>query len=478
MVGRNPDLGSHRHGPARRTACTRKPWVPATRRTAPEELLLDQAALADVATRAARHLVGTEAAAPVPASVDETPEASSEAARLLDLLLNQPPVGTELRNQLVTDWLHLAEASGRRVPHRLLPALLSLAKTKPAIGEHLHPAIGVRGRWLQDLGRADSAPPSPRIRHWAELAGAEALTEFARLRFSDPATALEELGLHWESLGARERAAHLATLSTKLHSDDEGLLERALDDKAKGVREAATDLLDRLPESARARRMATRLQPLLHSKGFLRKKIDIDLPPAPDASGLRDGIAPDPRAGEPNRLERLHAIIRGAPLDVWTTASGQGPAATLTQLAGEERVVDLIAAIAASRGDLEWVRALLESRKDVRLLGLLPRDERENVLERYLRAGSVQPSLLVPLLGELPRPWGSGLADAVLERVSAKEGSPLAAMLSAVLPMALPQDVAEKCRRLEKSEDAARRRLLSDVVQYQSFRQSLTEAFR
>ena len=66
---------------------------------APEELLLDQAALADVVSRAARRPDALDAPGiPDPAPADATPQAAGEAARLLDLLLNQPPVGPGAAN--------------------------------------------------------------------------------------------------------------------------------------------------------------------------------------------------------------------------------------------------------------------------------------------------------------------------------------------------------------------------------------------
>ncbi|WP_104174305.1 DUF5691 domain-containing protein [Arthrobacter sp. Y81] len=461
-----------------------------------EELLLDQAAVADVVTRAARRpgIVDT-AQLPDPAPPDDAPQASADAVRLLDLLLNQPPVGPELRTQLVTDWLQFAAASGRRVPHRLLPALLALADTKPAVAEHMQLVIGTRGRWLQGLrqqgsgprghapkgsGPQDTGQRAATTYDWAELTTAGATAELERLRRSDPATARELLHAHWDTLSARERAAHVAAFAINLEPADEDLLENALDDKAKSVRDLAADLLGRLPTSARANRMATRLRPLLRVKGLLRKQFEIDLPPDPDAAALRDGIAQAPRAAEPDRLGRLDTIIRGAPLDVWTTVSGRSPAATLAMLDGEPRVIDALVVAAALRTDTEWVRALLDLRTDTRLLGCLPAAAREDAVLRHIRSGTAQSTALVPLLRELPRPWGAPLAAAVLELLTAKNGGQLTAMVSGFLPMALPPGTADQCRRLlqRSDDDAPRRRVFRDVVQYQSFRQSLTEAFQ
>ncbi|MBT2586437.1 DUF5691 domain-containing protein [Arthrobacter sp. ISL-95] len=443
-----------------------------------EEYLLDQAALADVVTRATR----TASAAPgtglsSPAPVDTEPQASGEAARLLELLLTQPPVNLELRTQLVVDWLGFAEESRRRVPHRLLPSLLTLAESKSAVLRSLEPAIGTRGRWMQEIKSPPSLEPATQK---TDRRGSDAAAEYDRLRGRDPSAARVQLRASWTSLSARERAGALALFAGNLHDDDEALLEKALDDKAKGVRDVALRLLDQLPGSARAARMAARLKPLLQFKGLLSKRLEIDLPPDPDKEALRDGTPADPRKGEPDRMARLEAIIKGAPLDVWTSVTGRNRSATVALLQEEPRILDAMVAATAARNDAEWARALLTVLTDRRLLDCLPPEERAHWLERHVRESNDEPLTLAPLLYDLPQPWSMPLADTVLTVISGKDGGRLAAMLAEDLPTALPPEATERCRQLlaETDKDAARRRVLRDAVQYQSFKQSLTEAFR
>ena len=451
-----------------------------------EELLLCQAALADVAIRASRRphpapALDAASGEPVqPAPEDDTPQAAGDAARLLDLLLNQPPVGAELRSALVTDWLELAALAGQRVPHRLLPALFTLAGTRPAIAARLHPAVGSRGAWLQALRQDRTAAPADVPGGNAGSPGGDAAGELARLRQEDPAAARARLLADWDACTARERSTLLALFSVHLGIQDEELLELALDDKAKRVREVAGELLDRLPDSARAGRMAARLGPLLALKGVLRRHLTVDLPPAPDAAAVRDGVPAGSGAGGSDGFGRLETIIRGAPLEVWTTAAGRDPAGTLALLAGEPRVVDAILATAVLRADTEWARALLAVRADARLLACLPPAERGQYLLRHLRARSLKPPALVPLLRDLPRPWDPQLAAEILGIAAGKDGAYVASMLASVLPTALPAEAAAECRRLlaQGGKDPSLRRALGEAVQYQSFRQSLTEAFR
>ena len=449
----------------------------------PEELLLGQAALADAAARASRRPWAPGSPPLEPAAAGDAPQASGEASRLLGLLLSQPPVGQSLRAQLVADWLRLAGEAGLAVPHRLLPVLLDLAAGSETVAAWLSPALGTRGRWLQTvLGLGSEGTPAPApaaTEDWAELSPAAATAALERLRAHDPGAARELLRKHWDGLGARERAAHVATLAVNLGLEDEPLLESALDDGAKSVRTMAAQLLDRLPGSARAARMARRLEPLLAVRGMLRRHVEIALPPPPDAAALRDGIPPDPRSGEPDRLAQLDAIIRGAPLEVWTAAAGGGPAAALALLKGESRAIDAILATALARRDPEWAQALLEVRPDVRLLGILPDREREAHVLARLKAAAKPFDLIAPLRA-LPVPWPPPVADAVLGLLGTEKGAPLAAMLADVLPTALPPDAVDRCRRLlEKHDgDAARRRVLRDVVQYHAFRQSIRQSLQ
>jgi hypothetical protein len=140
------------------------------------------------------------------------------------------------------------------------------------VAAQLVPAIGSRGRWLQELLSTASGAAHPAPADWSGLKAADAATELEQLRRSDPAAARDRLAEHWDSISAKERAAHLGILGSGLGPEDEVLLERALDDKAKTVRDAALALLDRLPASARAQRMAARLTALLRVKGLLRKQ--------------------------------------------------------------------------------------------------------------------------------------------------------------------------------------------------------------
>ncbi|WP_034723140.1 DUF5691 domain-containing protein, partial [Intrasporangium chromatireducens] len=114
-------------------------------------------------------------------------------------------------------------------------------------------------------------------------------------RRSSPASGRALVESTWDRDSAGARRAHLEALRVGLGPDDEELLERALDDRAASVREVASALLDALPGSARAARMADRLRPLLHQRGVRKRGLEVSLPDEPDAAGWRDGLTAPPR---------------------------------------------------------------------------------------------------------------------------------------------------------------------------------------
>ena len=116
-----------------------------------------------------------------------------------------------------------------------------------------------------------------------------------------PAAARDLLEAQWTTVSAKVRADAVRALGPGLSAADEPLLERALDDRAKSVREAAAAMLDRLPASARAARMADRLRRLVRVRGTLVRHLEVDVPDAPDEAAVRDGLTAPAKGGRPRR---------------------------------------------------------------------------------------------------------------------------------------------------------------------------------
>ena len=105
----------------------------------------------------------------------------------------------------------------------------------------------------------------------------------------------------WKQEKAADREMFLACFQMGLSDADEALLELALQDRAKGVREKAADLLARMPTSQYQLRMQERASTVLVKKplklSVLKKMqghpefaLDVQLPEEIPADWVKDGI--------------------------------------------------------------------------------------------------------------------------------------------------------------------------------------------
>lgn len=476
-----------------------------------EEALLASAALGAAARRAGHHVPSTdEATGWSGAPADMWPEAGRLAVQLLELVITQPPAGPLHRPPLLAHWLGCAAVAGRRVPHHLLPVLLELATSHRQLRPPTALAIDERGRWLAarredwawvteafaaataraaatglpigpssssstDPADADPAPTVPTDDEWARLASAERPVLIGLLRPAAPAAARALVESTWQTDSAKDRRAHLDALRVGLGPDDEPLLERALDDRAASVREGAQALLDALPGSRRAARMAARLRPLLHSKGVLKRTIEVTLPDEPDAAGVRDGLGKPP----PRRSARgwwLERIAAGAPLSVWTDVAGGDPATVVSRLSDVDALSGIRAA-ARARGDAQWAAAVLGRVWDPALVPALDAGVREHVV--LARVGTDHAG--TALLQHVPAPWSAELSGQVLARLRGAKApamhvqQALPVLVRSLHPGALP-DLERWLDSIK--DDRSLSTNLRHLLQFHSVKRSITEAFR
>ena len=454
-----------------------------------EHRLLASAAVTDALTRAGAPLPPASDAV-LAAAEEHRPPTSDRAAQLLTLLLTQSPVSKQARDELVVEWLRLADAAGQRVPWHLLPVLLDFAAGRRRVAEALGDQLGERGRWLVGLNEGwadllDHADETPVevdwVEAWPTMSSAEAVTAFALGRRADPAAARDLLEAQWTTVAAKVRADAVGALGPGLSDADEALLERALDDRAKSVREAAAAMLDRLPGSARAARMAERLRRLVHVKGTIVRHLEVDVPDAPDAAAVRDGLSAPVKGVHPAPTTWLSQVVRGAPLSTWTDISGRGPAATL-KMVRDADVLVWITETVLDRRDTEWAVACVDHGiPDERLMWLLPEERRARLLTDWVNRPTRGRDLR-GLLSQAPRPWPDDLGRAVLARIQGDQadqslGWSAAPLLPVALSPALAPEINAALARLP--EDAGHlRRALTETLQLHAFRTSLTEAFR
>jgi hypothetical protein len=293
----------------------------------------------------------------------------------------------------------------------------------------------------------------------------------SQLRQRDPTQALELLETAWDAEPPDDRSALLGALATGLSTDDEPLLERALDDRRKQVRDVALDLLARLPHSAYARRMVARASACvdLHPT----RRIGISPPAACDRSMRRDGIAPRGPAGTGERAWWLEEILARTPLHAWPE-----PRAFLARRVSEAWVTTVrrgLARAAANQRDGAWAAALVDPlTKDVasdwqpadRLLlealyDVLPTEDLTARATAALRRGLAEAIAVgvEHVLGLCPGPWPPAVADAVFgaldDQLSRLGGGWRVAWLCELAALRLPADLAPRAVALVERLRAA-----------------------
>jgi hypothetical protein len=413
------------------------------------EELLDAAATHALRRRAGVALVHG-ALPPPPAPADGAPTVGpAAAARAADLLSldavtrNAGPVRDMAgRLELLAEWLAAAAAAGRRLPPELVPALLDLGRRHHPLRPLIAPVAGPLAGWLAaqraEWGYASATTPTESDvddDHVWELAGIGRRTAYlAALRRRDPARARELLAAAWDAEPPDDRAALLGAFRIGLSIADEPVLERALDDRRRQVRDVALDLLGRLPGTGYARRMAARAAACVDLAG--PGQIGIQPPAECDRAMRRDGINARPPAGVGERAWWLEEILARTPLDTWPEpraflARGVRPEWTTTVHRG-------LARAAAIQRDARWAAALVsqltaevlgKGRPDDRLLlealyDALPAEELATRAAATLRRGLGEATAagVERALALCPRPWPPAVAEAVFTALAEQFG--------------------------------------------------------
>lgn len=186
-------------------------------------------------------------------------------------------------------------------------------------------------------------------------------------------TARELLQSTWKSETAADRSALLATVELDLGDDDEPLLEDVLDDRAGSVRVVAAGLLDRLPRSRRAGRMAERAGALVAMGGRFRRRLVVELPDALGAAARRDGITDHREAGTGLKASWLTQIVASAPLAMWGPHLSADADDAVRLASDHPALVTGWARAAVHQRAETWAAALLGRGPDPELIAAPPR---------------------------------------------------------------------------------------------------------
>ncbi len=486
----------------------RRPWSAATLRVGALTIdlgspsaLLEAAAVALVCGRAGvEPESGHVPTAPAPAEVTPVLPAAA-GARLALLLGGGAPGGGHQEQELLGQWLRAAAERGGVVPPAILPDLLEAGRRTTSIRAQVALVAGRRGAWL--AGQRDDwrwllaeAAPLP-AGDWASATTAERLGHLAALRDTDPARAVELLAGTWDEDSADFRARGLATFATGLSLADEPLLDRALDDRRREVRETALDLLRRLPGAALGERMAARARAAVRLAGGV---LVVEPPTDLDSELRRDGVGATPVRGIGTGAWLLEEVVAGTPLATWSGPrpgpdgpAGLGPAGWIGLARAHDWATPLLhgwAKAAVAQHDPDWAAALLDAesatlRESVRwdLHLVLPPGRLARLAAAALRSedGSAQ-----RLLALHPGPWPDGLSVAVLETVEQRartdrhtwQLSELCRAAGTAMPPGYADLAGRLAGQLDRTLDPARVRPVAELARTLTFRHEMLEELR
>lgn len=286
-------------------------------------------------------------------------ECSCLAAQLLARVLREEP-------KLLPEWCAAADAAGCRAPDEQIPAILdAIAQNHIGLDPELAlRLVGSRGAWLAQLNDrwqvAKSAEDAEA--NWRHGTPPQRFQALRTMRQRNPDTARNWIDESWSSEAPDERMKIVALLQDGLSSADEEFLETVLDDKRKTVRDAAAELLARLPQAQYCRRMTERSVAwlVLGQRGVLRRKstFAISVPDDLDASMIRDGLqVRAARGGLGAKAQILAQALAATPLPTW-----DGDPETLIASAGKSDWRDALlwgwGQASARQANTEWCVAL------------------------------------------------------------------------------------------------------------------------
>ena len=396
----------------------------------PERDLLLRAGMYAV-YRAAGRKAETGIEAPVPASEEMLHACTAKAAEIVRQLL------TGRRDDILYEALERLRLAGLRLPHALLPSALDVQhrELRPDVAA----VLGERGRWLARFNpawtwvglRAGAVTAEVDEAVWEEGSLPERLDALGRVRGLDADQGLRWVDEVWKTEKAEVRAGMVAALETGLSTGDEPLLERALDDRSVRVREAAAELLARIPGSAYAGRAVARADAVLvgyeQARGGLlgrRRAGGFVVEPPEDVDGgwRRDLPGVDkPPQGVGEQAWGISRAIAAVPPGHWEKRFGVGPSGLVAGAHGEWEAALLVGLCRAARlhGNESWALPLWRRCYEVfdaggeytiawgatrPLVPLLPQPELAAALRELLRNGEMTVRM-VHALDALPGPW-------------------------------------------------------------------------
>ena len=235
---------------------------------------------------------------PIAPSLPETqPLCTPKAIEYLHTLLQEED--REIQNNLLKEWLFLAQKAGQRTPFDVLPVLLEMGNKHNELRPYLQNTVGQRGDWLAKLN-PDWQYLNAQVSEYLEIQTSEIwetgshearLAYLRQCRVNDPAKARELVTTVWQQESVQKRQAFLTTFWTNLRLEDEDFLESCFNDRSQVIRQLAAQMLGSLADSRFLKKILERLSSYINvKKGRIKTTLEINLPVTYDKAWTREGI--------------------------------------------------------------------------------------------------------------------------------------------------------------------------------------------
>ena len=350
---------------------------------------------------------------------DERPAASPGATTVLQAILAQNDAS------LVREWVRLADGAGVRVLARQAPTLLDVLsgatyeiftnadRDRAAIAPALGRVLDATGAWLAALRPqwrkliSGTTLPTNFDEDWSSGTLAQRREILRTLINVDAARAITLISSTWSADGSDARRDFIKILSEKPDLAYEPLLEPALDDRSKQVRELAATLLARTRGTKLRARMNDRVRDMTAVTRD-RRTVTITLSPPKTfpKDFARDYIEEQADSGRGNRAWWLEQVFSAADLSFHAEHTGLDPGAFLEAIKDDDYFNAALSGLAAAAGhqpDARWASVLLPHL----LAGKKPRiDLAQHVLDALPASESEPLRLSAAARESLPRDMG------------------------------------------------------------------------
>ncbi|MES2921129.1 MAG: DUF5691 domain-containing protein [Verrucomicrobiota bacterium] len=223
--------------------------------------------------------------------------------------------------------LRLALASGRVLPGRVLPELLTAATRNHALRPAIPLLVGERGLWIARRHRKFSwllegavVPDDA----WDGSHPALRIAWLRQTRATDPSRAAAAISAQWPGEDASMRESILRVVAESPQPCDEAWLQAlALKDRRQDIRELAAAALSTLADAGfRSRAIARVRERVKIERRLLKRVIAVKPPDSFDPAWEVDGIKEKPPQGTGEKAWWLRQMIALVPLEDWPEMLG------------------------------------------------------------------------------------------------------------------------------------------------------------